>query len=325
MIVPRGWKITLFQNLLWLALFSLLVTYVVSSTEQKSNIPDRPALVKRALEEKRDIYYFGLGSNMLRSKVENRSICGTKIKIKCMVPATISGHRLAFNMRGFPPLEPGMGALEPIVENEGKKATRALLEYHGKECHGALIRLSSEDYERVMRSEGVGSRPNPGYEEVVVTAVPYNKFRRPVQAVALRARGHVRLDVDPAPSLRYMEILREGAKELGIKSCYREFLDEHPVAVNSPILRRVAVCNLVWTVFVSSRLKLRMISKIQSWFLWKIYVSPTAPLPLRISSEIATIMVLMPGAILGYFILRYMRLTNTMSPMMKTMVDRHWQ
>jgi hypothetical protein len=198
--------------------------------------PERPQLVRDALEKKRDLYYFGLGSNMLRSKLENRSVCGNKIKVKSMEAAVIKGHRLAFNMRGFPPLEPGMGSLEPVVDKE-KNGHKPLKQYKdGDECHGALVRLSPEDYEKVMRSEGVGSgNPNQGYEEVVVTAIPYNKMKRPVQAVALRARDHVRLSFDPAPSLRYMKILRQGAEELGIKPCYREYLEEHPVAMASTI------------------------------------------------------------------------------------------
>ena len=85
-----------------------------------------------------------------------------------MKPAVVPGHRLAFNMRGFVPLEPGMGSLEPV-----NATSKPLLAYEEPECHGALIKLKPDMYERVMRSEGVGN-PNQtspqGYEEIVVTA-----------------------------------------------------------------------------------------------------------------------------------------------------------
>jgi hypothetical protein len=299
--------------------------------------PERPALVRECLEKKRDIYYFGLGSNMLRSKLENRSICGTKIQPKSFEPAVVPNYRLAFNMRGFPPLEPGMGSLEPLPtdDDESSSSSKALLQYDKPECHGSLVCLSADDYERVMRSEGVGNanNPNAGYEEVVVTAIPYDQRKRPVQAIALRARDHVRLSQDPAPSLRYMTILRQGAEELGLKECYRNFLNQHPVAQASPLLRKIAVCNLVGISTLSFRLKMRIFSKIQNWFLWKAYYVPppasdtTKQLSKQLRlvlSELVTIVILFPGALFGYFLWIYMQRTNKMSPMMKSMVNSHW-
>jgi hypothetical protein len=294
----------------------------------------RPELVTKSIDNNDDIFYFGLGSNMLRSKLENRSICGTKIHIKSMQPALVKNYRLAFNMRGFPPLEPGMGSLEPMAVDNDTSNTRntldststskPLIAYKESECHGALVRLSAQDYEKVMRSEGVGSgRQDQGYEEVVVTAVPY-KGGRPVQAVALRAREHVRLSFDPAPSQRYMDILRQGAKELGLAPCYQEFLTSHPVAEVSAVTRRIAVCNLVLTSKLSFQLKIRIVSKVQSWLLWRVYVPPTANMIPKVLSEVATAAILLPGAIPGSLLLLHMRLTNSTSKMMKTLIDSHW-
>eukprot|EP00966_Prymnesium_polylepis_P107425 2486953-Prymnesium_polylepis.1 len=125
-----------------------------------------------------------------------------------MRPAVVRAHRLAFNLRGFPPLEPGMGALEPVSPEEDDS----------RECHGALCTMTRAQYEKVWLSEGGGS-PNPGYEEIVVDARAYGS-RRTVKAVALRARPHVRLRVDACPSERYMQILISGAQELGLAPGY---------------------------------------------------------------------------------------------------------
>jgi len=101
-------KVVLFPVALTTLLVFLLCDLPTAASSSKQQAPQRPELVTKCLEKNRDIYYFGIGSNMLRSKLENRSICGNKIKIVSMEPAYVENYRLAFNMRGFPPLEPGM-------------------------------------------------------------------------------------------------------------------------------------------------------------------------------------------------------------------------
>ncbi|CAB9522446.1 expressed unknown protein [Seminavis robusta] len=304
--------------------------------------PTRPELVTQSLEKNADLYYFGLGSNMLRQKLENRAIDGSKINVKSFQPAVVYNYRLAFNMKGFPPLEPGMGSLEPTTscmdaeqqlqqlnqpstkqqDNAHSSISKPLCAYQENECHGALVRLSAEDYEKVMRSEGVGhGRSDQGYEEVVVDAVPYKG--RVVQAVALRARSHVRLSQDPAPSQRYMDILKQGAQELGLAPAYVDFLNQHPVQQSSAWTRRIAVCNLALysSQLVSFQSKLR---KLQVWLLWRVYVPPTANVLQRILSELAIGMILLPGAIPGSLCFLHMKRTNKMNGMMKALADNHW-
>eukprot|EP00549_Striatella_unipunctata_P009026 CAMPEP_0118710510 /NCGR_PEP_ID=MMETSP0800-20121206/23430_1 /TAXON_ID=210618 ORGANISM="Striatella unipunctata, Strain CCMP2910" /NCGR_SAMPLE_ID=MMETSP0800 /ASSEMBLY_ACC=CAM_ASM_000638 /LENGTH=237 /DNA_ID=CAMNT_0006614717 /DNA_START=56 /DNA_END=766 /DNA_ORIENTATION=- len=230
----------MFKSMLaWLLPTTTTTATTTTPSQQPSQEDPRPTMVLEALARNESLYYFGLGSNMLRSKVEGRAVGNdSKIEILDMQPAIVHGHRLAFNLRGFPPLEPSMGSLEPVLGDSsgscGDKNNGALYPYHKQECHGALICLTAENYIKVMKSEGVGN-PNmktpPSYEEVVVTAVPYDQKKRPVQAVALRARPHARLAQDPAPSLRYMNLLREGAAELGLRPCYQEYLANHPVQI----------------------------------------------------------------------------------------------
>lgn len=241
----------LFNVKLWIVVLATFLTYPPAVPSAKAAAPpssakrstatlqtplcDRPQLVKDSIEHNRPIYYFGLGSNMLREKLENRGLNGTKIDIVSMEAAIVPNYRLAFNLRAFPPLEPGMGSLEPADAD-----SKALLEYENNECHGALVKLSPENYEKLMRSERVGGSneraAEQGYEEIIVDAYPYkgNKMwgfnnNKSVKAVALRARSHVRLRHDSCPSPRYMNILKEGAKELGLEQSYQGFLSRHPV------------------------------------------------------------------------------------------------
>lgn len=279
-------------SILVIGLFVIIDTLTASSSGKRQTII-RPQHVRNALDKNEDIYYFGLGSNMSRKKLENRGINGTKIEVKSFEAAIVPNYRLAFNMRGFPPIEPGMGSLE-----SSNSAVKALHTYHENECHGALIKLTSDNYKKVMESEGIKDDiENPGYEEVIVDAYPYaSKSKKPVKAVALRARPHVRLNFDPSPSVRYMNILKEGAKELKLKTCYQEFLEQHPVQKKlTKIQKRYVIYNLVFY-----RLMGQQFLRFQSRILFAVYVPATAPAFARISSEVLSTMILLPGFLIGY-------------------------
>ena len=153
------------------------------------------------------VRYFAFGSNLLLSKLENRS----GFSVLERLPASVADHRLAFNMRMFPPLEPAMASIEPLV---------------GDVCEGVLYTLTSEAYEELWRSEG-GSMARPGYEEVVVTC---DASTGPVRAITLRAAPWMRLRRDAPPSLRYKSLIVEGAREAGFTSGYLSRLDALPAA-----------------------------------------------------------------------------------------------
>lgn len=299
---------------------------------------DRPALVQQALKRNETLYYFGLGSNMLRSKLESRGVNNTKIEILDMQPAIVRGHRLAFNLRGFLPLEPGMGSLEPVtpvvgVESEtevssaSSATSKPLHAFEKPECHGALVHLTADNYVRLMQSEGVNApNPNstqpqqqqqpPGYEEIVVTAHPYDSRRPAVQAIALRARPHVRLSQDPCPSARYMAILKQGAAELQLQDNYQHFLREHPVHQIPQWLKRMALFNFIWNLTVSVWLKWRGLSKFQNWLLWRFYVPSTRSSVRLWASHFTTAIILSPGALLGVLYKGCLRITKKELPPM---------
>jgi hypothetical protein len=282
-----------------------------ATTADASSLPleERPQIVQDAFKHNTSLYYFGLGSNMLREKVAGRSSDGQgDILMEDFQAAVVHGHRLAFNLKGFPPLEPGMGSLEPVFDNENEinknsktkqpKTSKALLSYHSPECHGALIKLAPDQYERVMKSEGIGSKRS-GYEEIVVTAVPYDTSQPPVQAIVLRARPHAKLHKDPSPSLRYMTILRQGAAELQLKPCYQEFLAQHPVQKTPKWMRKLAIQNLFFTFSVGKLLNWRGLSRLQSWFLFRVYVNSSAGKVRCAVSNALTAAILLPGALAG--------------------------
>jgi hypothetical protein len=58
---------------------------------------------------------------------------------------------------GFLPLEPSMGGMEECA---------------GCSCHGALMEMTANEYQKLWISEG-GAAAMPGYQEIIVTAYPY--------------------------------------------------------------------------------------------------------------------------------------------------------
>lgn len=176
------------------------------------------------------VRYFAFGSNLLRSKMEGRG--DTEI-LECS-PAVVADHRLAFNMRMFPPLEPSMASIEPSS---------------GDVCEGALYTLTRDGYESLWKSEG-GMMDRPGYEEIVVRARVGGEV---VDAITLRAAPWMRLSHDAPPSARYKKLIVDGATELGgqrsnargCASLYRTLsLTAHPVRMNATGLSSEYVATL---------------------------------------------------------------------------------
>ena len=269
-----------------------------------SAAPTRPSMLTSAAPGD-VVHYFGIGSNMLRSKIVSRGVNGSSIEVLEMRPALVRGHRLAFNMRGFPPLEPGMGGIE---------------ESPAEECHGALCTMTAENYEKLWQSEG-GAMPNPGYEEIVVEAEGYGLPQR-VRAVALRARPHVRLRRDADPSQRYMRMLVDGAKELGLSSSYVAKLEAITTQRATGVLRMLAVQHLFFATLLF-RPRLRWAGRAISAMLWVAYVPSSHPTALRRYAGNACLsLLLLPTAFLGTLVRLGMWATGKdIPPMMKAVMQ----
>ena len=82
---------------------------------------------------------------------------------------------------------------------------------------GVVYRISRRDLMRLDRTEGV---PGRGYRHTTVTVEADDGQR--LDAVAYIAEGK---DVDGKPSLRYVTLLREGARAHGLPVHYIRFLE----------------------------------------------------------------------------------------------------
>jgi cation transport regulator ChaC len=145
-----------------------------------------------------EVWYFAYGANMHDAAFRvRRGIAARECR-----PARLPGFRLRFNLEGRPP---------------GKAAPANLAHDPEAEAWGVLYRITRRDLLRLDATEGV---PGRGYRHVDVEA--RDTEGRTIRAVAYMAPGK---PTDGKPSLRYLTLLREGARAHGLPEHYIRWLD----------------------------------------------------------------------------------------------------
>ena len=147
---------------------------------------------------KQEVWYFAYGANM--DDGTSRARRGIQA-LECR-PGRIKGYRLRFNLDGRP---------------RGKAAPANLHRDPGAEVWGVLYRITRRDLLRLDSTEGV---PGRGYRHIEIAAEDRNG--RVVQAVTYMAQGN---EVDGKPSLRYITLLRDGARAHGLPETHIRFLE----------------------------------------------------------------------------------------------------
>ena len=145
-----------------------------------------------------EVWYFAFGSNMDDGVFRGR---------RAMRPrewrvGRIADWRLRFNLEGRP---------------RGKAAPANIEPCPGEEVWGVVYRITRRDLVRLNSTEGV---PGRFYRPLWLNAEDADG--RPMQAVAYAARGK---ETDGRPSLRYIALLREGARAHGLPRHWIEKLD----------------------------------------------------------------------------------------------------
>jgi cation transport regulator ChaC len=145
-----------------------------------------------------EVWYFAFGANMHDSAFrERRGMCPLEWRA-----GRVRGYRLRFNLEGRP---------------KGKAAPANLDPDPQAEVWGVLYKLTRRDLLRLDASEGV---PGRRYCPLWVDAMDING--NPLKAVTYIAQGN---KVDGRPSLRYLTMLRDGARAHGLPEQWISFLD----------------------------------------------------------------------------------------------------
>jgi len=144
------------------------------------------------------VWYFAYGSNMHQATFEiRRGIRPLERRV-----GRIEGYRLRFNLEGRP---------------KGKAAPANICAASHCEVWGVLYRITRRDLLRLNSTEGI---PGGRYRPVVLGALDIDGTD--VAAVAYVAAGK---ETDGNPSLRYITLLRDGARFHGLPAPWIEFLD----------------------------------------------------------------------------------------------------
>jgi cation transport regulator ChaC len=145
-----------------------------------------------------DVWYFAFGANMHDSSFRER---------RGMRPldwwaGRVRGYRLRFNLEGRP---------------KGRAAPANLCADPQAEVWGVLYKITRRDLLRLDVTEGV---PGPRYRPLWIDAEDIEG--KPLRAVTYIAQGK---ETDGNPSLRYLTLVREGARAHGLPEHWIQFLD----------------------------------------------------------------------------------------------------
>jgi cation transport regulator ChaC len=144
------------------------------------------------------VWYFAFGANMHDSAFRDRR--GMQpIEWR---PGCVRGYRLRFNLEGWP---------------RGKAAPANISADPDAEVWGVLYQITRADLVHLDFTEGV---PGRRYRHLWVNAKDING--QTIEAVTYLADGK---ESDGNPSLRYITLLREGARAHGLPEHYLRFLD----------------------------------------------------------------------------------------------------
>ena len=144
------------------------------------------------------VWYFAYGANLHDSAFrERRGMQPMSVR-----PARLVGYRLRFNLDGRP---------------KGRAAPANLAPESSAEVWGVLYRITRRDLIRLDSSEGV---PGPRYQHLWAHAEDSRGEK--TLCVTYMADGNAE---DGRPSLRYITLLREGARAHGLPADWLAHLD----------------------------------------------------------------------------------------------------
>ena len=145
-----------------------------------------------------EVWYFAFGANMHDSAFrERRGLRPIEWRA-----GRVKGYRLRFNLEGRP---------------RGKAAPANILADPAAEVWGVLYKITRADLLHLDSTEGV---PGRRYRHLWLDAE--DMAGTPLRAVTYVADGK---ETDGNPSLRYLTLLREGARGHGLPAHYLRFLD----------------------------------------------------------------------------------------------------
>ncbi|OBT39502.1 hypothetical protein VE00_10400 [Pseudogymnoascus sp. WSF 3629] len=180
------------------------------------------------------VWYFAYGSNMRASVMTGRGL-----HIAATQAVVLPSHMLTFDIFGIPYTEPAMASISPRPRPHSGIQNRCGIPLEqAPDVHGAAYLLSKSDFTKLVLSEGAGTAyreievealvlPPPGnVTDTSEVTVEVTSASTSIRAKTLVARYPFRPNA--APSARYLDVLVQGAQELGLPVSYVEYLQSLP-------------------------------------------------------------------------------------------------
>ena len=119
-----------------------------------------------------------------------------------------------------------------------------------------------------------------------------------------------------------MNIIKEGAQELGLRPCYLRWLDSHPTQnPPGPLLKSLAINSMVFTFTLNIVLKIRFVSHVQYWMLYNVYVPPTEARWKQLLGGILAGIIMFPAACFGAILRAFLAVTGKMPERFQKFID----
>lgn len=195
------------------------------------------------------IWYFSFGANMDKHTLTNRRGVVPKESRACKVP----GYGIVFDLPGIMYVEPAFASISPLESDDGRGVV-----------HGVAHLIKRDDYEvKIRGTEGGNGHEGHGYASIDVMCEDYNGQTFTAKALSTyenRSRkGHL-------PSLRYLQILRRGAREHKLDEQWIQYLDslqhyEHSLLTRVAAAFVILLCMvLVMPFFIVNILSVRFLN-----------------------------------------------------------------
>jgi hypothetical protein len=160
------------------------------------------------------VWRFGYGSNIGLTTLQSKK----NLRVQRYLAGTIRGWSLYF-VPGFPHFDPGWAAVAPSNNNNDDDDS---------EVHGSAFLIPRSDAQVLDAQESI-------YHVVPTTFVSYTG--EIITDVGLYVPKKPRTLPDGIPSLRYLRLLRNGAREAGLHESWIQTLDDMPHYVTPPTIR----------------------------------------------------------------------------------------
>ncbi|RIA80874.1 hypothetical protein C1645_744940 [Glomus cerebriforme] len=197
------------------------------------------ALSRALLPESQYVWYLGYGSNMCKKTFEGMR----KIKPIKSVACEVPNYFLSFNIFGRPYSEPAFASIYPHSYPKSSITYEYAKNVHEHCCpglpfkfdpeepekslppilNGVLYLISKEDYQRILMTEGGWGYDDLeyGYKAIDVECITYDN-----QKIVAKTLSSAPASIESGcqPSLRYLNLLRVGAKENNLSPAYQDYL-----------------------------------------------------------------------------------------------------